>query len=84
VDVPVIGVATASTGIRNPPAWRYFEYFVISKEKPIKPAVTVGLREKWKRFPNCSSPVSSNPESFLKAVPVVPEGAAKPGEIPSS
>jgi hypothetical protein len=68
----------------NPPAWRYFEYFVISKEKPIKPVVTVGAREKWKRFPNCSSPAASDPESFLKLVPVAPEGTAKLDLIPSS
>jgi len=53
VVVPV-GVATASTGITVPPLLeRYFDYFLISKEKPIKPAVTAGVREKWKSFPNC-------------------------------
>jgi hypothetical protein len=49
------GAATASTGIEESP-WRqrYFEYFLISNQKPIKPVVTVGRREKWKSYPSAS------------------------------
>src|ERR671924_56666 len=67
VVVPV-GVATASTGISGSP-WRQratLEYSLISKEKAIKPAVTVEMREKWKLFPNCSCYSPSGWESFLK------------------
>jgi hypothetical protein len=35
---------------------RYFFYFLISKEKAIKPVVTVGGWEKWKFVPTCLLP----------------------------
>jgi hypothetical protein len=73
VVVPA-GVATASTGIEESP-WRqrYFEYFLISKEKPIKPAVTVGMREKWKSYPSTLGLTACRWESFLKPVLAAPE-----------
>src|ERR1700756_884424 len=44
--------AIASTGINPNPCGAYLEYFLISNQKPIKPAVTVGLSEKWKINPS--------------------------------
>jgi hypothetical protein len=49
VEVPV-AEAIASTGI-NAISPGYFEYFLISNAKAIKPVVTVGDREKWKIVP---------------------------------
>src|SRR5215469_18529423 len=38
---------------KSPIARHYFCYFLISKEKPIKPAVTAGASEKWKSGASC-------------------------------
>src|SRR5579864_1810335 len=48
--------AIASTGIRANPCGAYLDYFLISKQKPIKPAVTVGRSEKWKSEPSSILP----------------------------
>src|SRR5215469_5518035 len=61
ISMVPVAVAT-STGITESPVWRrYFLYFVISNQKPIKPAVTVGISEKWKSVVSPVFPLPCHP-----------------------
>src|SRR6266550_1839094 len=67
--VPVAD-AMASTGIeRKPLIVRYFEYSLIPNQKPIKPAVTVGRREKWKFNPTLTIAAVPTPTFVSKIRP---------------
>src|SRR6266498_331478 len=62
--------AMASTGIeRKPLTVRYFDYSLISNQKPIRPAVTVGRREKWKFNPTLTIAAIPAPTFVSKISP---------------
>src|SRR5207249_11677261 len=73
--------AKASAGIPESPC--YFEYFLISKEKAIKPAVTVGGWEKWKYDPTIRRTSPCGESAISKPAPDLAVGRVEASRIRS-